>query len=94
MLTVYQDILERLLSYDEFRLSLHLFRGLLLAAAALLVLVALFHCLYYLGMRTPIYRKKPPVDGWNRHFFAALIPLFVVLLLVSWGVHVALGIHK
>lgn len=94
MLTVYQDILERLLLYDEFRLSLQLFRGVLLASAALLILLALFHCLYYLGARTPIYRKKPPVDGWNRRFFGALVFLLGALFLVSWGIHAMLRVYK
>lgn len=84
MLAVYRDILNRLLSYEEFRLGLQLFRGLLLVSVVLLVLLALFHCLYYLGQRTPMYRRKPPVDDWNRRFFAAIIALLCVLCVVMW----------
>lgn len=84
MLSGYQDILNRLLSYEEFRLGLQLFRGLLLACAATLVLIALFHMLYYLGQRTPMYRKKPPIDGWNRRFFAALTVLLIVIFVCVW----------
>lgn len=84
MFTVYQDILARLLSYDEFRLALQLFRGLLLVCVAGLILVVVFHTLYYLGQRTPIYHEKPPVDGWNRRFFGAMAVLFVVLFVVIW----------
>lgn len=90
MLTVYRDMMLRLLSYDEFRLSLQLFRVLLLATVGALAIIAILHMLYYLGQHTPLYRKKPPVDGWNRQFFVAMTALVTILLLFSWGVHALL----
>lgn len=85
MFTVYQDILYRLLSYEEFRFGLQLFRALLLICVLGLIMLVIFHGLYYLGRRTPLYRKKPPVDGWNRRFFGAITVLLGVLFVVVWG---------
>lgn len=86
----YFIITHRLLSYEEFRLALQLLRGLLLAGVGVMVILAILHMLYYLGQRTPLYRRKPPVDGWNRQFFTATTLLVTILLLLSWGVHVLL----
>lgn len=84
-ITPYTNIVRSLLAQDEFRLGLSLFRGLILLSAAGIILLALLHTLYYLGIRTPLYRKRAPVDGWNRRFFGATILLLTAILAISWG---------
>ncbi|TAH32051.1 hypothetical protein EYC58_05265 [Candidatus Saccharibacteria bacterium] len=79
--------MQQLFSYEEFRLALGLLRGLMLVCVGVLVMLTVCHVLYYLGRRTPIYRRNPPVDGWNRRFFVATILLTTVLLVLSWGIH-------
>lgn len=86
----YLHLTQDLFAYEEFRTSLHVFRLVLLGCCLGFVALAVLHTLYYLGQRTPMYRKKPPVDGWNRRFFSAVIPLLAVLLLLSWGIKVLL----
>lgn len=90
----YIRITRLILSYEEFRLALQLFRGLLLVCCAFIVVLALLHTLYYLGQRTPMYQRKAPVDGWNRRFFGAAAMLLVVLLVISWATGLLLRTHS
>ena len=75
----YVRILETLVSYPEFRLSLQVFSGFLLIMVGVLLLLACLHALYYAGYRTPLYRRKAPVDGWNKRFVPALFALMIVI---------------
>lgn len=76
-----------LLKQHEFHLVLSLFRDSLFLVIGILVVLVLLHVLYYLGQRSPIYRRKPPVANWSRRFFPALFGLVVALLLVIWGLN-------
>jgi len=86
ILEEYIRITKELLDYPEFRLGLQLFRGILYVMVGVIAALALLHMLYFLGRRTPLYRKKAPVRGWNRRFFVSAVVLVIVILLVSWGV--------
>ena len=84
--TEYYRILQELVQFPEFRLALELLRGILIASVGVLAVLALFHTLYFLGQKSPMYRRKPPVDGWNRRFYNMLLFLIIVLLVLAWAI--------
>jgi len=63
------------------------FRGLgWLAVAACFVLVAVVaviiisHLMFSLGRRSSLYKKRQPVEGWNKRFYPAASGMIVLLL--------------
>jgi hypothetical protein len=63
------------------------FRGLgWLAVASCFVLVAVVavivisHVLFSLGRRSSLYKKRQPVEGWNKRFYPAASGMIIVLL--------------
>ena len=89
-ITPYLTISRHLLAYNEVQAALLLLRSLMLVVIAFLVFIAILHSFYYLGMRSPLYRKRAPVHGWNRRFFISVALLCTVFLCISWGLHAVL----
>lgn len=66
------------------------FRGLgWLAVAACFVLVGVVsviiisHVMFSLGRRSSLYKKRQPVEGWNKRFYPAASGMIVLLFLLG-----------
>lgn len=58
------------------KLAINLFGAL----AAFLVIVLLLHTISVLGRASPLYRKRQPVEGWNRRFYPACVGMIILIL--------------
>ncbi|PLS81905.1 hypothetical protein CYG49_00880 [Candidatus Saccharibacteria bacterium] len=56
------------------------YRAVLLAALMVLVLIVLAHTLTVFGRRTFLYRKRRPVDNWNRQFYPVAFGLIILVV--------------
>ena len=89
-LELYTSILNSLMMYWEFRLGLEIFSGILLVLIALLVVLSCLHTLYFAGHKTLLYRRKAPVEGWNKQFILATICLLLVISIMLVGIQIIL----
>lgn len=85
-MNLYLETFQDLLKYSEFRTLLYLFRSALLVAVGLLIVTMMLHILHYIGRSNVIYRRKPPVAGWNHRFFPVLFALIAILIVIAWGI--------
>lgn len=53
-------------------------------AVLILLVILAAHIFTQLGRKAFLYRKKPPVDGWNRRFYPAITALLVFVVGLLW----------
>lgn len=70
------DSIQNLITIPEVVGLTQIFLGLVLL---LLVIILVGHVVAGIGRRSFLYKKRPPVPGWNRHFYPALVLLFIVV---------------
>lgn len=54
----------------------------------LLIIILAAHTFVLLGRHTFLYRKKPPVNGWNKRFYPAIAALLAFVSGLLWALHV------
>lgn len=79
-----EPILAHLLDYDEVRLLFGLSVLVIYVVIAALILLIVLHSLYGFTRDMPLYRRRPPVDGWNRRFYPAAVMLLMLLACMAW----------
>lgn len=56
--------------------------------ACVIVVIALLHTLHVIGQRSPLYRSRTPVEGWNKRFYPASGIMVIFLLILMWLLNV------
>lgn len=59
-------------------------RAGILLAICIIVVVLSMHALHVMGQRSPLYRKKQPVEGWTKRVFTAGLLLIAILFVLLW----------
>lgn len=77
-------ILQRLIDLREIQAICLASYGVLLLILVGLVGIFIAHSAYVVVGHRLLYRKKQPTEGWNKHFYPALVILMVFVAAVAW----------
>ena len=56
--------------------------------ACVIVAILLLHTLHLMGSKTPLYKKREPVEGWNKRFYPVSGFMVIFLLILMWLLNV------
>lgn len=77
-------IVQELLVIQEFQILMQLCYYACLILLTLLLFVFIAHSAYIVLGTKLMYRKKKPIDGWNKKFYPSLLTLTVFVGGVTW----------
>lgn len=69
-----------LLVYPAFRGLAWLTVSALFVAVGVIAAIIISHVMFSLGRRSSLYKKKQPVEGWNKRFYPAASSMIVLLI--------------
>ena len=72
--------LQDLLMYPAFRGLGWLAVSVCFALVAVVAAIVISHVMFSLGRKSSLYKKRQPVEGWNKRFYPAASALIVLLL--------------
>jgi hypothetical protein len=56
--------------------------------ACVVVVILMLHTLHVLGTKTPLYKNRKPVEGWNKRFYPVGGLMVIFLLIMMWLLNV------
>jgi uncharacterized membrane protein len=69
-----------LLAYPAFRGLCWLAVAVCFALIGVVVAIIISHIMFSLGRRSSLYKKRQPVQGWNKRFYPAASGMIILLL--------------